>query len=406
MADLIDQHIDARLQEKGIPPAPRADDAEFLRRVYLDITGRIPVTQDVRDFLASTDPHKRARFIDELLESPRHAGHFAALWRALLLSETVASPEARFFRTGFEAWLKQKLRANVGYDQLVRELITTPITSDPQAPKAVLDRPDQPNPLAFFAVKEAKPENLAASTARVFLGIQIECAQCHNHPFARWTRDQFWSQAAFFAGIERHGDDLFAPLSESVDRHEAAPPNGKKAISAALLDEKPVEWKKARSPRVALADWLTAPENPYFARATVNRLWGQFFGLGIVDPVDDFHDDNSPSHPALLDELAKHFVAASFDTNYLIQAICRSQAYQRTSVRTHPSQDEGRVFARMAVKGLSAEQFFDSIMLATGYREGETSAVPLLGRIPPRSSSTVRAPGPIEASLRPPFQSS
>ncbi len=385
LANLIDRHITARLQELGVPPAPRSDDAEFMRRVYLDITGRIPAAHDVREFLASADPNKRARLIDELLASPRFASHFAALWRSFLLSEASASPEARIFRSGFEAWLRQKFRTNVGFDRLVTELLTAPISQDPKDPQAVMNQPEQANPLAFFAVKEAKPENLAASTTRVFLGIQIECAQCHNHPFARWSRNQFWSQAAFFAGIERHGDDVFAPISESIGRHEAVPAPGKAAVGAALLDDQPLDWKPGQSPRAVLAAWLTSDSNPYFARATVNRVWGQLFGVGIVDPVDDFHDGNPPSHPALLDELASQFVAARYDLAFLIRGICLSQTYQRSSIRTHPTQADGRTFARMPVRGMTAEQFFDSLILATGYRERENQRGSFgLGRNSPR----------------------
>src|SRR5262249_40021496 len=160
------------------------------------------------------------RVIDELLASPRHATHLANLWRSLLLPEASAVGEARFFQPGFEAWLKQRFRANIGYDQLVRELLTTPISSDARSPQAVLLRPDQPNALAYFATKEAKPENIAASATLVFLGIQIECAQCHNHPFAKWSRDQFWQTAAFFAGLEQHGDGVFPPIVENLSRRE------------------------------------------------------------------------------------------------------------------------------------------------------------------------------------------
>jgi hypothetical protein len=375
LADRIDRHLAARWQAVGARPAPPADDAEFLRRAYLDLTGRIPTPRDVHDFLADRSPDKRRRLIDELLDSPRHARHFAAVWRALLLPEASASREARFFQAGFEAWLYQRLRARVGYDELVRELLTTPVAADGRPPQAVFRQPDRPNPLAFFAVKEARPENLAATTTRLFLGIRIECAQCHNHPFARWTREQFWNQAAFFAGIERQGEGLFAPLTEAVERRELTPPNQARAIQAVFLDRSKPVWKPGASPRVPLAEWVTAAENPYFARAAVNRLWGHFFGVGLVEPVDDFNNENAPSHPELLDDLARSFVAARFDLGYLTRALCLSQAYQRTSARTDASQDDPRLFARMGVKGLSAEQLFDSLALAVGYRDRDLGAL-------------------------------
>jgi hypothetical protein len=368
LAERIDARLDTRLKAANAIAAPPADDAEFLRRAYLDLTGRITAPRDVHDFLADTDPHKRARLVDDLLDSPRYATHFAAVWRALLLPEAAANLEARVFQPGFEEWLRLKLRANAPYDQVVRELLTTSMASDPQAPEPVLRDPARPNPLAFFAVKEAKPENLAAATARVFLGVRIECAQCHDHPFGRWERKQFWNLAAFFAGVSRQGDGLFAPISDT-GRHELTMPNTGKTVQATFFNGKSLDKSADHNPRAELAKWLTSRDNPYFARAGANRVWGHFFGIGIVDPVDDFNDQNKPSHPELLDDLAAAFAAADFDPKYLIRAICNTRAYRRTSARTDPTQDDPRLFARMAVKGLTAEQFFDSLAFATGYRE-------------------------------------
>ena len=358
-----------RLKAAGVQIAPPCDDAAFLRRLSLDLTGRIPPLRDVHDFLADRAKDKRRRLIDDLLDRPRHVQHFARVWRALLLPEASASRQARYFQPGFEAWLRDRLRARIGYDKLVRELLTTPIASDSRAPQDVFRQPDRPNPLAFFAVKEARPENLAAAATRLFLGIQLECAQCHDHPFAKWTREQFWNQAAFFAGIERQGDGLFAPLAEKVDRREVAAPYTSRKVPARFLDRKSPRENPGVSARVAFAEWLTARDNSTFARAGVNRLWATFFGHGLVDPVDDFHDDNPPSHPELLDDLARSFQASGFDVRYLIRAITLSKAYQRTSARTHPSQDDPRLLARMNVKGLTGEQFFDSLALAVGWRE-------------------------------------
>ena len=368
LAERIDTHIDARLKAEKVTPAPRADDAEFLRRAYLDLTGRIPAPRDVHDFLADKDPDKRAKLIDDLLDSPRYATHFTAVWRAALLPEAASDVQARVFQPGFEAWLRLKFRANTPYDKLVRELLTAPISGDAKAPEPVMRDPVKANALAFFAVKDAKPENLAAATARVFLGVQIECAQCHDHPFGRWERDQFWQTAAFFSGIERQGDDLFAPVSDAR-RREITIPNTKRTQPATFLDNTEPKWAADTNPRVVLADWVTAKSNPFFARATANRVWGHLFGRGIVDPVDDFNEANKPSHPELLDDLAKALAEADFDLKFLIRAVCRTKAYQRTSARTRASQDDPHLFARMAVKGMTGEQLFDSLALATGYRE-------------------------------------
>jgi hypothetical protein len=371
LADRIDRRLNDRLAAAKATPAPAADDAEFLRRAYLDLTGRIPAPSDVHDFLAVPDPGKRAKLIDDLLERPRYATHFATVWRALLLPEATADLQLRVFQPGFEAWLRLKLRAGTPYDAMVRELLTAPITADADAPDPVLRDPLKPNPLAFVAVKDAKAENLAAATARVFLGIQIECAQCHDHPFARWERDQFWSLAAFFAGVERQGDGAFAPVSDDR-RREVMVPNTKKTLPAAFLGGGEPKWAADANPRAVLAGWVTAKDNPFFAKAAANRVWGHLFGVGIVEPVDDFNDQNPPSHPELLDELATAFAASDFDLRFLIRAVCRTKAYSRTSAQTHASQDDARLFARMPVKGLSGEQLFDSLAFATGYHAHPT----------------------------------
>jgi hypothetical protein len=369
LADRIDARLNERLKAAKVTPAPAASDAEFHRRAHLDLCGRIPSAKEVHDFLADPSADKRVKLIDDLLDTPRHASHFAAVWRAALAPETAAVPEARLFQAGFEGWLRGHFRKNTRYDVLVRELIAVPISPDADNPTPALRDPAAPNPLAFVAVKEAKPENLAAATARVFLGRQIECAQCHDHPFDTWTQKQFWQTAAFFAGVQRSGDEMFSPLNEATAVRTLKPTELKsKAVSAVFLDgAKPPGSGDART---ELAAWVTAKDNPYFAQATVNRVWGLLFGRGIVDPVDDFHAANLPSHPALLDELAKAFADADFDLNFLVRAVCRTEAYRRTSARTNATQDDPKLFARMATKGLTGEQLYDSLLRATGQKDG------------------------------------
>ncbi len=371
-AETLAKRIDARLaaifQADDVKPAPRADDAEFLRRVTLDLTGRIPRAAEVHAFLADTSLDKRRRLIDRLLADPRFAVHFANVWRADLLPEVVANRAAGVFQIGFESWLRDRLQSGVGYDRIVHELLTAPIAAAGSEAEPVLRDPNRPNPLAFFAVKEARPENLAAGVTRSFLGIQLECAQCHDHPFAKWKQEQFWGQAAFFAGIERQGEGIFAPLTEAVTLREVKMPNGKRALAARFLDD---AAPGQGSPRRALADWVTSPANPFFARAAVNRLWGQLLGFGLVDPVDDFRDDNPPSAPELLDDLAQAFADAKFDVRHLVRALCLTDAYQRSSARTDASQDKTRLPARMPLRALTGEQLFDSLALATGYRDDQ-----------------------------------
>jgi hypothetical protein len=369
LAAWIDERLGARWQADHVKPAPRADDAEFLRRAYLDLTGRIPRPADVHEFLGDGAANKRRRLIDRLLEDPRFAVHFANVWRADLMPEIAADQQAALFQAGFQNWLIERFRARTRYDRLVRELLTVPIASGKEG-EPVLRAPERPNPLAFIAGKGARSENLAAAVSRSFLGIRLECAQCHDHPFARWTQEQFWQQAAFFAGIDKRGG-LFAPLTETAARRGLIPPGKRELLRAQFLDGAEPGFKAGQSSRVALADWVTSPRNPYFARATVNKVWAHFFGVGLVEPVDDFRDDNKPSDRALLDELARALVDSGFDLTFLIRGICRSKAYQRSSIRTDPSQDRTRLPARMAVKALTGEQLFDSLAMATGYREDQ-----------------------------------
>lgn len=262
LASRIDRRLETRWKTDKVQPAPLADDAEFLRRAFLDVTGRIPRPADVHEFLADTSAGKRRKLIDRLLDDPRCAIHFANVWRAELAPEIVSDPEAQVFKAGFEAWLRQRLRAGVGYDQLVRELLTVPLAAARSEAEPVLRDPERPNPLAFFAVKEARPENLAAAVTRSFLGLRLECAQCHDHPFAPWKQEQFWAQAAFFAGIERQGVGIFAPLTEAPERRELTPPGRQTPQPAGFLDGKRPQWQAGRSPRLVLAEWITAPDNP------------------------------------------------------------------------------------------------------------------------------------------------
>jgi hypothetical protein len=371
----IDRHLAASWETNQVQPAPGASDSEFLRRVYLDLAGRIPAVAEVRAFFDDTRPDKRRRLVEQLLEGPRYVTHFSNVWRALLLPEAMNSRQASFLATNFESWLRAKLQQNTPYDAMVRELLTLPMEGPG---RNVYGPPNAaPTPIAFYLAKEVKPENVAASVSRLFLGVKIECAQCHNHPFAEWRRDQFWSFAAFFAGLQRQGNDDFVfAARETANRHELTIPGSKRVVQAAFLDGAEPKWSYNTSARATLAEWMTRKDNPYFARAAVNRLWGYFLGSGIVDPIDEmFGGEHQASHPQLLDELAQQFAEHSFDLKFLIRALTGSRAYQLSSMATHKSQDDPRQFARMPLRGLSAEQLFDSIAQATGYREA-TNANP------------------------------
>lgn len=364
LAARIDQLIEAGYDANGVKPAPLADDAEFVRRVYLDLTGRIPHVSEVRAFFDDQATNKRRVLVEELLKGPHFVNHFTHVWRDLLLPRN-NDQQVQFLAAEIETWLRPRLRDNKPYDRMVRELLTPSVTS---GRVGMLQSGN--GALTFFRANESKPENIAASASRLFLGIKLECAQCHNHPFASWSRDQFWQFAAFFSGIrpQQPQAGVFSGALDNPGKHEITIPNTEKTVQARFLDGKEPKWRDGASTREVLADWLTSGENPFFARAIANRMWGHFFGLGIIDPVDDFGEANPPSHPELLDELGRAIVEHRFDLQFLIRAITASRTYQRTSRITDSSQDDLHLFCRMPLKGLSPEQIFDSLAIATGYR--------------------------------------
>jgi hypothetical protein len=370
LAATIDRYFQQEWARAGVKPAPHTDDAEFLRRVSFDIGGRLPTVAETRAFLADKRPDKRRREIEKLLAGPGYVNHFTNTWRARWMAEASTTYFGRFLIPGFEAWLRRELRQNTPYDQLVRKILTTPIGQS-----NVFDyfngNSQELTPAGFYQAKEGKPENLAASTARMFLGVRLECAQCHDAKFASWTREQFWGLAAFFNGIQRQeqGDFVF-PTRELNDRREIMIPGSDKVIQASYLDGKQVAWKEKTGARATLADWVTAPDNPYFARAAVNRLWAHFLGMGLTEPVDDMEGNETKAyHPELMKELSRQFIAHKYDLRFLIRAIASSQVYQLTSAS--PSQDPTRahLFTHAPLRGLTPEQLFDSLALAIGYQD-------------------------------------
>jgi hypothetical protein len=362
----IDRYLAERWSEAKVSPAEPADDAEFLRRIYLDLAGRIPTIEEARTFLDSKSPNRRAEKVEELLASPRYVAHFTNVWRALLIPEAGNNFQVRLQQGTFEAWLKDQVAKNAGYDQLARGIITSPLSN-----RGFPFGGAEPSPLTFYLAKEFKPENLAASTARVFLGISAECAQCHNHPFAEWKREQFWGFAAFFSGVKSNRlQDFLLPGQEEATKHEISMPGADKPVQAKFLDGKEPDWKATPTSRANLADWMTSPTNPYFARAAVNRIWAYFFGSGLIEPLNEMVGGApTTGQPELLDLIAKEFVAHKFDVKFLIRTITATRAYQRSSAGPKATPPEPTFFNRMPLRGLTGEQLFDSVAVATGYRD-------------------------------------
>jgi len=309
--------------------------------------------------------------VDKLLTSSNYVTHFTNTWRDLLLPQS-NNEQARVFSEQVRTWVEGHVRKNTPWDKMVREVLTTPVGN-----RAVMGRgmPATGNGgglPAFFQANEFKADNLAAATSRLFLGVKLECAQCHDHPFAKWSKKQFWEYTAFFSGIKplNAQGGIFGGATDDPKAREATMPGPtEKKVQARFLDGSEPKWQDESVTRAVLANWMTSPSNPYFARAAANRMWEHFFGIGLVDPVDDARDENPASHPELLDDLAKGLVAHQFDLKFLIRAITSSATYQRTATVTHVSQEvDLRSFARMPLKGLSPEQIFDSLATAVGYR--------------------------------------
>jgi hypothetical protein len=364
---LVDTQLAAAWARDKVEPAAAADDAEFLRRVYLDTIGKIPSVAEVQQFLEDASPDKRARVVDDLLRRGAHAQHFANTWRGLMLAGAAENIESQINTPQLETWLRLRFAANKPYDQFVTELLTA--TIEPQQPGPRGMRSFEPSPVAFFQANEQKPEMIAASTTRIFLGVQVQCAQCHDHPFSHWTRRDFWSLAAFFA-----------PQNATAAKPAGGSPNAilipetETLVEPAFLDGSTPDWQPASDKRQLLSSWITRRDNPYFARAAVNRLWDHFLGRGFVHPVDDLDKANPPSHPELMDALAAQFAAHDFDLKYLIRAITDTRAYQLSSAATSVGEDDLARFARMPVRRMTADQLFASIVQATGFREPRRAA--------------------------------
>ena len=362
LAKLIDQQVDARLKSEGVRAAELADDAEFVRRIHLDLHGTVPTLEQVKRFLTDTTPDKRAQLIDALLADARYGQYLADLWQGYLISPLADDQNKRAER--FSRWLAEQFNTR-RWDQIVTELIT--------ATGKMED-----NPAVTYLIEGRLPRavpDLTDLTTRHFLGIRLNCAQCHDHPFVKWKQEEFWGMAAFFTQIQTPKrakqvyekgvvDDATLTLATlrdagMLDGFLPRPPTflGGKELSPAA---------KTTTHRTALAQWLTAPENPYFARATVNRTWWRLMGRAIVQPVDDMHEANAPIHPELLNLLARRFAESGFDLKILTRAIVSSRAYQRTSQSGESADSQAALFGRMAIKVLSAGQLHDSLETICG----------------------------------------
>ena len=353
----VDTLVNAKLKKLRIAPSGPCDDETFLRRAAIDIVGLPPTVEEYNRFLASTDPRKRAQWIDELLERKEFSEIWVSKWAELLQVRTDptrnVSQKAMFL---YYNWLVDKLSKNTPMDEMVQELLSASGGTFKNAATNFYQLTNETLPLT---------ENVA----QVFMGIRVQCAQCHNHPFDRWTQDDYYSFAAFFVQIGRkQGEDYRETIVFNSGGGEVSHPVGGRAMPPKFLGGE-VPDVRGKDRRAVLAKWLASPRNPWFATSFANRVWAHFLGVGIVEPVDDFRVSNPASNPELLEALGKHFTDTKYNLKQLVRDICNSRTYQRSTHRNQSNAGDDRNFAHALVRRIKAENLLDSISAVTDTKD-------------------------------------
>lgn len=366
--NFIDEQVWAKLKTLGIVPSPPADDAKFLRRVSLDLIGRLPTPDEVRSYLADADPQKREKLVDALLERPEYADHWAGKWADLLRPNP--------YRVGIKAvlnydqWIRDNFRKNKPYDQFVRELITAQGST-------------WRNGAATLFRDRREPDEITTMVSQLFLGVRLECAKCHHHPFEKWGQEDFYSFAAYFARVGHKGVGLSPPISGGEEMILTAKSGAVKhpltqavlaprplfPLAGAGAPETPVDATPVddgRDPREQLAQWITSDQNPFFAQVLVNRVWADLMGRGIVEPVDDLRATNPPSNGPLLEALAAHFRQQKYDVKQLLRTITLSQVYGLSSIPHERNTADTRNYSRHYRTRLRAEVLLDAVSDISG----------------------------------------
>jgi hypothetical protein len=351
----VDELVFQKLQQLKFIPSATCTDEEFVRRVYLDVIGTAPTIEEVTAFLADSAGDKRSKLIDRLLERPEFAKFSALKWGDLLRLTTKQVGGDGAYK--YHRWLERAFATNLSYDKFARELLTAAGSTLQNAP-------------ANFYRTSTDANDCVETVSQIFLGARLQCAKCHNHPFERWTQDNYYGMAAFFNRVQRkktaRADDMLIYVAHAG---EVTQPRTGKQMKPWLPLQGDVENATADDRRSLFADWLTKPDNPFFAKVEVNRIWGQFLGRGIVEPIDDFRESNPPSNAALLEALAKDFAQHGFDRKHIIRTILNSRTYQ-ASFETNPlNKDDTKYFSHYQPRLLGAEQLLDAICQVTGVSE-------------------------------------
>ncbi len=345
----VDELVFAKLQTLGIPPSEACDDATFIRRLTLDICGRLPTVEETRQFLADASEDKHAAAVDRLLNSTDYAEFFAKKWSMILRNRRGGAGQ-QFGTFAFYDWLRASFHENKSYDQLVRELLTASGTTAASPP------------VVWFR-EVNNTESRVEDAAQLFLGQRIQCARCHHHPFEKWSQTDYYQMAAFFSTVTRkEGPTPDDPMFVSrVSKASAKHPKSGQTLPPAGLDAEPLDISAIEDPRAHLVDWMVAPDNPFFARAMANRYWKHFFATGLVEPEDDLRVTNPASNPELLDGLSNYFVESGFDMKALIRLICTSSVYRFSSDANADNLGDQSSYSRFYPKRLQAEVLLDAI---------------------------------------------
>jgi hypothetical protein len=365
--NFIDQHVLEKLQALNIPPSPITDDATFIRRIYLDTTGMIPTSEQVTQFLEDSRPsdEKRVALVDDLLARPEYVDYWSYKWSDLLLAngKTLGADPAK----AYYGWIRERVKMNMPWDEFVRQLVTA-------------NGSTSENGAANFYSLHQSPEEMSETVSQAFLGLSINCARCHNHPLEKWTNDQYYGMANMFSRVRGKG----ARIVFTDTQGELLQPSTGRPQPPRPLDAEAVAFDDPTDRRVHLARWLTSPDNRYFSRSIANRVWANFFGVGLVEKVDDMRVTNPASNELLLDAVADYLVTEKFDLKKLVRAILTSSSYQRSSRTVEGNETDGRFYSRYYPRRLQAEVLLDAI--------SQVTAVPTVFKDQPAGTRALQLP--------------